>query len=171
MHPKHQFRDLDFYSISRLTKAALVFVILLVFMGVLTIQALAQSYKVIHYFTGGADGAFPYDGLAVGEHGELYGTTRFGGGGNCSYHSQVGCGMVFKLTPSPTGWVLNPLYVFKGQLDGAWPGRIIIGPDHSLYGTTESGGAGDGVVFNLQPPAGVLLWRTVPLDRDRALYF
>ena len=43
------------------------------------IPAIAQTYSVIHNFTGGPDGAYPYDALAVGPSGVLYGTAAGGG--------------------------------------------------------------------------------------------
>jgi uncharacterized repeat protein (TIGR03803 family) len=50
---------------------------------------------VLHSFTGGADGAWPYAGLIRDKAGNLYGTTAGGGTGSCD----AGCGTVFKLTP------------------------------------------------------------------------
>ena len=121
-----------------------------------TQSAQAQSYTVIHSFTGGADGGKPGAGLTIDRAGTLYGTTWFGGTGN---------GVVFKLFRRNSNWVLNPLYSFAGGNDGAIPGaRVVFGPDGSLYGTTQTGGGttqcyfgppghGCGTVFNLRPSA------------------
>jgi len=46
---------------------------------VLTSVAHAQSFQVIHSFTGGADGANPHAGLTIDAAGRLYGTTYKGG--------------------------------------------------------------------------------------------
>jgi uncharacterized repeat protein (TIGR03803 family) len=55
---------------------------------------------MLHGFTGGADGAFPYAGLVLDAQGTVYGTTFNGGLNSCRNGSQgVGCGVVFKLTP------------------------------------------------------------------------
>ena len=69
----------------------------------------------------------------------------------------VGCGTVFKLTNKGSGWVFTPLN-FQGGNDGSNPfGRVAIGQDGSLYGTTTGGGGsgcggtGCGTVFNLRP--------------------
>lgn len=52
--------------------------------------------SVLHDFTGGADGAFPFGGLTIDSSGNLYGTTQ-GGGARCFGSSR--CGVVFKITP------------------------------------------------------------------------
>lgn len=46
---------------------------------------------VLHAFTGGDDGAFPYSALTMDNDGFLYGTTYYGGNANC------GCGAVFQV--------------------------------------------------------------------------
>jgi uncharacterized repeat protein (TIGR03803 family) len=51
---------------------------------------------VLHSFTGGADGAFPYAGLIMDSHGNLYGTTQ-GGGATC--YTSFTCGVVFEIIP------------------------------------------------------------------------
>ena len=109
--------------------------------------AAAQTYSVLHYFTGGSDGANPQAALAVGPSGAVYGTAAFGGiNGN---------GTVFKLTQVHSTWQFSPLFEFTGGSDGSKPiGGVVFGPDGALYGTTQVGGAdGDGVVFSLAPPA------------------
>jgi uncharacterized repeat protein (TIGR03803 family) len=129
--------------------------------------AQAQTYQVLYNFTGGADGANPYAGLTMDAAGNLYGTANVGGytGNYCA--SNYGCGTVFKLTRHSSGWTFTPLYAFKGddvnggENDGAYPvAAVTIGPDGSLYGTTEAGGGGScyyfhngcGAVFKLSPP-------------------
>jgi hypothetical protein len=55
----------------------------LAMLGVLTMLAtpgLAQTITVLHNFTGGADGAFPYAGLTWDRAGNFYGTASAGGG-------------------------------------------------------------------------------------------
>jgi uncharacterized repeat protein (TIGR03803 family) len=55
---------------------------------------------VLHSFTGGADGSFPYAGLVQDAQGNFYGTTFNGGSNSCSNGSSgTGCGVVFKVTP------------------------------------------------------------------------
>ena len=109
--------------------------------AVTTQAALAQTYTVIHNFTGRQDGATPMAGLTKDQAGNLYGTAAYGGnsGGNCA---ASGCGTVFRLANRNSGWVLTPLYSFVGGDDGANPeANVVIGSDGSLYSTTFLGGA------------------------------
>jgi len=102
----------------------------------------AQTFSVLHNFTGLTDGEYPYAGVTVASSGTLYGTTS---GGN---------GTVYKLTPHASSFVFSPLYEFPGGSDGTYPyGGVVIGPNGALYGTTLEGGAEDaGIVFELRPP-------------------
>ena len=100
----------------------------------------AQSFNVIHNFTGGADGANPLNGLMMGAGGTMYGTTSAGG----AYNS----GTVFRI--APTG-VLQTIYAFQGGADGSSPQSFLIEDSAGhLYGTTSAGGAfGGGTVFRI----------------------
>lgn len=118
----------------------------------------AQTYTILHNFTAGNDGATPKAGLTMDRGGNLYGTTSTGGdmGGTC--HNLSGCGTVFKLAHSGSGWTLDPLYVFTGQSDGSTPSsRVSFGPDGALYGTALYEGdqscGNCGVVYKLNPPS------------------
>jgi uncharacterized repeat protein (TIGR03803 family) len=121
-------------------------------LSVFALSAQAQTFTVLHTFTGGNDGALPSAGVTLDAAGNVYGTASAGGspGGNCGAQ---GCGTVFRLKRTGSAWVLNPLYTFTGGNDGSYPAaRVIFGPDGSLYGTAELGGyQGDGTVFNLRP--------------------
>ncbi len=144
------------------TTVALSLAFMLVFIAVATQPAPAQTYTPLHSFAGGAAGANPYGGVSTDAAGNLYGTTSSGGstGGNCG--ALGGCGIAFKLAYKGSGWVLTPLYNFRGGNDGATPyARVVFGPDGILYGTTRQGGGsgcggnGCGTVFMLRPPATV----------------
>jgi uncharacterized repeat protein (TIGR03803 family) len=103
----------------------------------------------------------PLAGLIADEQGALYGTTAFGGNGNCVPN---GCGTVFKLTPPGKGqsaWTETVLHSFQGSSssDGFLPeAGVIIDKEGALYGTRFVGGSnncepdGCGTVFKLTPP-------------------
>jgi len=122
----------------------------------------AQTYTVLHTFTGGRDGAYPFAGLTIDKHNNLYGTTNAGGSVNASCPpANTGCGLVFRLKPARSGWTFHSLHLFRGGTDGEGPyGRVALAPDgKSLYGTTLEGGdqqpcpSGCGVVFHLTRPS------------------
>ncbi len=103
---------------------------------------------ILWTFTGGNDGATPYDGLVADSAGNLYGTAYNRG--------QYNWGVVFELTPSGSGWTETTLYSFKGGSDGAYPAAgVIFDSAGNLYGaTTERGANGGGTVFELSPSGG-----------------
>ncbi len=156
MHNKGRFPNAMFGVRLRPESAVVAIMLLLLFLIflflfiTLTAQpAQAQTYQVIHNFTGGPDGGDPIAGLTMDAAGNLYGTT-LGGGGLHGY------GSVFKLAHKGSGWVLTPLHDFTGSGNGdgqyPWAG-VTFGPNGTLYGTTMQGGYPDyGTVFNLQPP-------------------
>jgi len=105
---------------------------------------------VVYRFQPGIDGTPPLGNLIMDEKGNLYGTTEFGGGGNCG--GKLGCGTVFKVAPDGTETVLH---AFTGA-DGAFPtGGVVLDSAGNLYGTTNEGGShcggGCGVIFKLAP--------------------
>jgi uncharacterized repeat protein (TIGR03803 family) len=109
--------------------------------------------SVLYRFTGGSDGAVPTSTLVFDQAGNLYGTAAVGGLSGCNFSVYRGCGTVFKLLPSGSGWTESVLYSFTGASDGGLPaGGLIFGPTGDLYGTTVEGGAGGGgTVFHLTP--------------------
>ena len=115
----------------------------------LTPSGSGWTETVLHSFTGSPDGAYPSSGMTFDPAGNLYGTTQSGG---CS----TGCGTVFELTPSLSGWTETVLYNFRGPNDGVVPyGGLVLDPAGNLYGTTPYGGAGGGgTVFELTPSNG-----------------
>ncbi len=112
-----------------------------------TQPAEAQTFTVLHNFTGGEDGQWPYAGVTLDRAGNLYGTASHGADGGGS-----GQGTAYKLTHAGSGWTFNTLFAFESP--GGWQpqARIIFGPDGALYGTTFAGGSnGNGTVYNLRP--------------------
>jgi uncharacterized repeat protein (TIGR03803 family) len=109
--------------------------------------ATAQTESVLYAFNGIAAGLHPTAGLVRNAEGNLYGTTNQGGNTGCG---GLGCGTVFKVTPSGEETVLH---VFTGAPDGASPAAdLILDKEGNLYGTTQDGGASCcGTVFQLTP--------------------
>jgi uncharacterized repeat protein (TIGR03803 family) len=108
--------------------------------------------RVLYRFEGGtADGWSPQGGLARDAHGALYGATLFGGSKTCNSY---GCGTVFKLTPSASGYTESVIHYFQGS-DGQAPSGVpVVGARGVLYGTTLDGGpGGEGAVYSLTPGA------------------
>jgi uncharacterized repeat protein (TIGR03803 family) len=147
------------YTFARIGRVLLIiFFVPLVYALILARATQAQTYAVLHDFTGGGEGSVPQAGLTVDRAGNFYGTASNGGNYGSDCQTQ-GCGVVFKLARRGSGWILTPIYSFQGGTDGAQPfARVIIGPNGSLYGTTGRGGTGNdgygyGTIFNLQPPS------------------
>jgi len=93
----------------------------------------SYTETVLHTFTGGSDGWSPLGGLVLlGQ--DLYGATAKGG--SLSHCSGVGCGVVFELVPSSTGWKEFVLHSFSGGSDGASPfGTLTADSAGNLFGT------------------------------------
>jgi uncharacterized repeat protein (TIGR03803 family) len=115
---------------------------------------------VLYHFKGTTDGNSPEADVVLDQSGSVYGTTRYGGGGKCSAYGYSGCGTVFELTPSKTGWTESVLHSFKGGTgDGEDPAAgIVFSSTGDIYGTTAEGGDtadcgnnGCGTVFKLSP--------------------
>lgn len=105
------------------------------------------KHTVLHSFTGKrGDGSLPFAGLICGRHGNLYGTTMFGGRANNGRKY----GTVFKLSKVGKETIL---YSFKGAADGAYPTADLVRDEYgNLYGTTSGGyNTNNGTVFKLDP--------------------
>ncbi len=98
--------------------------------------------SVLHSFSGGADGAYPFSALVRDSSGNLYGTTSQGGSANA--------GVVFKVDPSGKETVLHN---FTGGADGVIPiGGLLRDTAGNFYGTTSQGGTANfGVIFKVSP--------------------
>jgi uncharacterized repeat protein (TIGR03803 family) len=96
--------------------------------------------SALYQFTGGNDGAFPAADLIFDGAGNLYGTTS---GGGARFN-----GVVFKLSPSTSGWTESVLRSLARR--DSFPGSLIFDAAGNLYGT--SGGLGyPGAAFQLKP--------------------
>src|ERR1700722_4529662 len=131
-------------SMSTTKKLTLLFAFVLWLAASAVPRAQAQTFSVVHNFTGASDGANPLNGLTLDAAGNLYGTASSGG---ASYN-----GVVFKIS---TSGVQTGLHNFNGGTDGGNPeGGLVTDKAGNLYGTTMAGGvAGAGTVFVI-PAAG-----------------
>ena len=126
-----------------------------------TVYEMTYSYppgwvrNVIHRFNY-TKGAFPESGVVQDTAGALYGTTAGGGNPSCG-NGTSGCGVVYKLTPTPVGgWSETVLHQFTGGADGSFPLQLIMDGAGNLYGPAITGGntncnGGCGTVFEVIP--------------------
>jgi uncharacterized repeat protein (TIGR03803 family) len=117
---------------------------------VFELAAGSWTMRVLHNFSGGADGEAPYAGLVLAA-GNLYGTTSGGGSSG---------GTVFEFTPAGGGgWTYQVVHNFGTGNDGSTPyAGLIADTAGNLYGTTLGGGTyGGGSVFRFNAHGGVVL--------------
>ncbi len=114
-------------------------------------RAQAQTETVLYNFCSVGfdctDGAGPISILTPDGAGNFFGTTHSGG------HSGT-YGAVFELSPNGSGgWNESVIYNFSLGRQGAYPefSPVVFDAAGNLYGTTEAGGIGYGVVFELMP--------------------
>ena len=124
---------------------------------------------LLHVFHGKQhnDGEFPSGGVIADASGNIYGTSSYGGTGDCVLLGiKGGCGTVFEVSPPQTKggkWTYTILYSFKGGKDGYLPfGDLVFDGAGNLYGATYFGGGKGttcnpyyqycGTVFELSPP-------------------
>ena len=108
--------------------------------------AQAQTFTVLHYFTGQADGGMPLGTPTMDAGGNFYGTTY--------YNGSTGWGTAYKLAPAGSGYVLTTLYTMGagGPTDGQNSYGNLVFNHGTLYGAAWEGGANNfGTVFSLRP--------------------
>ena len=113
-------------------------------------------FSDVYRFKGGRDGGLPLAGLVMDKHGNLYGSTSFGGRDFAQF-CRLGCGTVFKIDSNGSETVL----VRFAQSGGGFYSSARVEHDSAgnLYGTTTYGGnqkgqcadIGCGTVFQLTP--------------------
>ena len=119
---------------------------------VFVINPAANTYQVLHKFTGSADGTNPVAGLVFDSKGNLWGTARKGGAKSF--------GTAFELA-APSFTNLAFVHSFKGPPNGAYPAAALAfdksvgGALGTLYGTTSEGGnrvcsGGCGLIFEIE---------------------
>jgi len=128
-----------------------LFAMALIFVSTTANFANAQTFTLLHMFTGSPDGANPFGGLVADRNGNYYGTTEYGGVHNY--------GSIFELSPpalSGGAWTEAVIWSFAGGADGSYPSfQLVMDGGGRLYGETQGGGSaacGCGTVFELAPP-------------------
>ena len=120
------------------------FAVLGCFVGLGLVPARAGTFTTLYSFTAGNDGAEPVGGV-IYRNGALYGTATQGGA--------YGAGTVFEIDAS-TGSETT-LHTFPGALpDGDDPSTGLLYLGGYLYGSTITGGVGDGDLFKLNARSG-----------------
>src|SRR5579863_1358312 len=127
---------------SRLLSFGLLGAVVLTFWGE---AVAAPSYKIVHAFGSGEDGAGLWGSVILDSAGNVYGTTSGGG--------QYGYGTVFELVPQGKGqWGESILHSFNPDSQDGYTSDAGLTWDSSgnLFGTTCCGGTFDsGTVFEL----------------------
>jgi len=123
--------------------------------------------QILYNFTGGSDGDLPVGGVSIDANGNLYGTTRSGGGSQ--YCGGSGCGVVYELKRGRQGtYTQSVLHTFTGipqnytcytVYDGqdSYRSPVTLDSAGNLYGTTVGGGMAceqPGSVWELSPAGG-----------------
>ena len=106
---------------------------------------------ILHAFAGHpTDGNYPSGTPMLDSAGNLYGTTVYGGKGNCN--ANLGCGTVWKLTPTSGEYTEEVVLSFQSgpgfsgcclairAPDNPWAG-LVLDSSGDIYGMTEYGGS------------------------------
>jgi uncharacterized repeat protein (TIGR03803 family) len=113
------------------------------------ISKTGTGFQVLQVFcTTCTTGAFPVN-LTAGSDGNMYGTTEAGGFISSTVCQNLGCGVVFRVTPPGTYTVLHAL---DGVKEANYPLGVILASDGNLYGTT--GNFNPGTLFRVNPTDG-----------------
>jgi uncharacterized repeat protein (TIGR03803 family) len=142
----------------------------------LTPSGSTYTYSDLHTFASKtSDGDHPIAALIEDSSGNLYGTTAFGGiyvpycdSSSGTGNEILGCGTVFELSHSGSGYSYNVIYRFAGATDGQISaGCLLLDSSGNLYGTTAIGGShcettgqGCGTVYKLQPTHAIIWSKT-----------
>jgi hypothetical protein len=112
-----------------------------------------SGFQIIHRFcsatncTDGGVGA-----LVAGSDGNLYGASTTGGTGTSCAPYYVGCGTIFRVTPSSGAYKV--VFSFNFTTTGAFPSGLTLAPDGTFYGL-NAGTQGENL-FHFTPGTGAL---------------
>jgi uncharacterized repeat protein (TIGR03803 family) len=98
------------------------------------------------------------NGVTLDSAGNVYTTSQLGSQSEptCGYPVLNGCGTVFQLIETSSGWTANVIYQFTDGADGKFPmAGLVADKAGNLYGvTTVDGPNSGGTVFELSPSGG-----------------
>jgi uncharacterized repeat protein (TIGR03803 family) len=115
-----------------------------------------SGFQVIHKFCSRANCADGSGGaLVVGNDGNLYGASYYGGTGVCF---SSGCGTIFRVTPSSGAYAV--VFNFNSSTIGENPTNLTMGADGTFYGVDF--GTGGENMFHYAPATGA--FETVALN-------
>jgi hypothetical protein len=139
--------------------------------GELLPGAKGWSYKQLYSFCspqgGCPDGDEPNEPLSWDAHGNLYGTTLYGGNGSPKCPGNLGCGVAFQMTLNSDGtWAYHVMHRFADfPSDGQYPSGLVVDGSGNAYGVTGEGGVnGQGTIFRMTPSTGGRWKQTVLFD-------
>ena len=116
----------------------------------------AQTFTVLHTFTGTPDGSYPQAGVTLSSSGDLYGITSSGG--------QQGRGVIYKIDQFGNEAILHNLTNHDGCC--AYAG-LSLDSSGNLYGTTVGDAIGtEGGIFRLRTSGKFDLLHTFGADGD-----
>ena len=110
------------------------------------------TQTVLHQFQFN-DGAEPSGDLAFDRSGKIYGTTVSGGSSLCA---GMGCGTVYQLMHTKSGWSESTLFEFSSHAGppGYWPlSGVVLDQSGNLFGATSQTSESSSV-FELMPSKG-----------------
>ena len=100
---------------------------------------------VLYRFRGYEDGAQPRARPLIGRDGTLYGTTLYGAAGFSNCRIQYGCGTMYELQPSGTGFKKSTLIDYSWTLSGSSPiAGLTMDSNGALLATAQLAGPGHG---------------------------
>lgn len=155
--------------------AALALAVVLVSAVVTTQAAHAQTVTTLYSFcsqSGCKDGESLSSGLVQGPDGNFYGTTTGGGANNnASLCQNIGCGTVFRITPTGELTTLYNFCSLTNCADGNNPiAPLVLATDGNFYGTMPYGGAGSNCSLQDNPRRCGTIFRITPKGKLTTIY-
>jgi uncharacterized repeat protein (TIGR03803 family) len=95
------------------------------------------TQTILYTFAGSPDAGVP-TGVVLDSHGNIFGTSTYGGRSGCG---DFGCGAIFEISPLKEGWAEQVIYRFGSSFPGSNPvGGVTLDSAGNLFGTTDDNG-------------------------------